>query len=217
MPKKLKLNGSMMIYRPPRSNTKKSCPFHHRALECKSRKSIDTWSNRQVWPWSIEWSRAKSNRILWRERTSHSKHPLPTTQRWLYTWTSPEGQHWSQIDYILCSWRWRSYTQAVKTRPGADCGSDHELLRVKFRLKLKKEGKTTRLFIYDLNQISYDYTVEVTNRFKGLDLIECLKNTNGVSWHCTGAEIKTIPEKKKGKMAVWGGLTNSWEKKRSKR
>ena len=63
-----------------------------------------------------------------------------------------------------------------KTRPGADCGSDHELLIAKFRLKLKKEGKTTRLFRYDLNKIPYDYTVEVRNRFKGLDLIECLKN-----------------------------------------
>jgi len=60
--------------------------------------------------------------------------------------------------------------------PGADCGSYHELLIAKFRLKLKKVGKTTRPFRYDLNQIPYDYTVEVTNRFKGLDLIECLKN-----------------------------------------
>ena len=63
-----------------------------------------------------------------------------------------------------------------KTRPGADCGSDHELLIAKFRLKLKKVEKTTRPFRYDLNQIPYDYTVEVTNRFKGLDLIECLMN-----------------------------------------
>ena len=63
-----------------------------------------------------------------------------------------------------------------KTRPGADCGSDHELLIAKFRLKLKKVGKTTRPFRYDLNQISDDYTVKVRNRFKGLDLIECLMN-----------------------------------------
>ena len=63
-----------------------------------------------------------------------------------------------------------------KTRPGADCGSDHELLITKFRRKLKKVGKTTRPFRYDLNQIPYDYTVEVTDRFKGIDLIECLKN-----------------------------------------
>ena len=59
-----------------------------------------------------------------------------------------------------------------KKRPGADCGSDHELLIARFRLKLKKVGKTTRPFRYDLNQISYDYTVEVRNRFKGLDLID---------------------------------------------
>ena len=66
--------------------------------------------------------------------------------------------------------------QSTKTRPGADCGSDHELLIVKFRLKLKKVGKTARPFRYDLNQIPYNYTVEVTNRFKELDLIQCLKN-----------------------------------------
>ena len=64
----------------------------------------------------------------------------------------------------------------AKTRPGADYGSDHELLIAKFRLKLMKVGKTTRPFRYDLNQIPYDYTVEVTSRLKGLDLIECLKN-----------------------------------------
>ena len=66
--------------------------------------------------------------------------------------------------------------QSAKTRPGADCGSDHELLIAKFRLKLKKLGKTTGQLRYDLNQIPYDYTVEVINRFKGLDLIECLKS-----------------------------------------
>ena len=73
--------------------------------------------------------------------------------------------------------RWRSSIQSAKTRLGADCSSDHELLIAKFRLKLKKVGKTTRPFRYDLNQILYDYTVEVTNRFKGLDLIDrVLKN-----------------------------------------
>ena len=82
----------------------------------------------------------------------------------------------NQTDYVLCSQRWRSSIQSAKTRPGADCGSDHDLVIAKFRLKLKKVGKTTRPFRYDLNQIPYNYTVEVTNRFKGLDVIEFLKN-----------------------------------------
>ena len=76
----------------------------------------------------------------------------------------------------LCNQRWRSAIQSAKTRLGADCGSDHELLIAKFRHKLKKGGKTARPFRYDLNQIPYDYTVEVRNRFKALDLIESLMN-----------------------------------------
>ena len=111
-----------------------------------------------------------------RERTGHSKHPLPTTQETTLHMNITRWSIQNQIDYILCSQRWRSPIQSAKTRPGADCGSDHELLTAKFRLKLKKVGKTTRPLRYDLNQIPYDYTVEVTNRFKGLDLIECLKN-----------------------------------------
>ena len=66
--------------RPFRTNTQKRCPFHYRGLECKSEKSRNTWSNRQIWPWSTEWSRAKANRVLPRERTGHNKHSLPTTQ-----------------------------------------------------------------------------------------------------------------------------------------
>ena len=97
-------------------------------------------------------------------------------KRRFYTWTSPDGQHQNQIDYILCSQRWRSSIQSAKTRLGADYGSGHELFIAKLRLKLKKVGKTIRPFRYDLNQIPYNYTVEVTNRFKGLDLTECLKN-----------------------------------------
>ena len=92
-------------------------------------------------------------------------------KRRLCTWTSPGGQHRNQIDYILCSQRWRSSRQSAKTRPGADCDSDHELLIAKFRLKLKKIGETTRPFRNDLNQIPYNCIVEVINRFKGLDLI----------------------------------------------
>ena len=116
------------------------------------------------------------NRVLPKEHTGHSKHPLPTRQETTWTWTSPDGQYWNQTDYILCSQGWRSSIQTAKIRLWADCGSDHELLITKFRLKLKKVGKTTRPFRYDLNQIPYDYTVEVTNRFKRLYLIECLKN-----------------------------------------
>ena len=78
--KKLKLNGLWRPTRPFRTNTRKRCPFHYRGLECKSRKSRNTWSNTQIWPWSMEWGRAKTNRVLPRERTGHSKHPLPTTQ-----------------------------------------------------------------------------------------------------------------------------------------
>ena len=91
----------------------------------------------------------------------------------------------------------RSSIQSANTRPGADCGSDHEFLIAKFRLKLKKVGKTTRSFRYDLNQIPYDYVVEVTNRFKGLELIECLKNYG--RRFVTLYRIKTIPNKEKCK------------------
>ena len=97
-------------------------------------------------------------------------------KRQLYTWTSPDGQHQNQIDYILCSQRWRSSVQSAKTRPRTNCGSELKLLIAKFRLKLKRVGKTTRPFKYGLNQIPYDYTVKVVDRFKGLDLRECLNN-----------------------------------------
>ena len=90
----------------------------------------------------------------------------------------------------------------------------HELLTVKFRLKLKKVGKTTRPFRYDLNQIPYNYTVEVRNRFKGLDLIDRVPKElwTGGSWHCTGGRDQDHPQEKemlKGKMVVLGGITNS--------
>ena len=85
-------------------------------------------------------------------------------KRWLYMWTSPDGQYQNQTAFILCSQRWRSSVQSAKTRPRVDCGSDHQLLIAKCRLKLKKVGKATRPFMYDLNQISHVYTVEVKNR-----------------------------------------------------
>ena len=125
-------------------------------------------------------------------------------KRRYYTWTSPDGQHRNQIDYILCSQRRRSSVQSAKIRLGADCGSDHELLIAKFRLKLKKVGKTTRPFRYDLTQIPYDYTVEVKNRFKGLDLIECLMN---YGWRFVTLYRKQgpklSPRKRTAKKAKW--------------
>ena len=96
----------------------------------------------------LDWSRKKEdikdqNRVLPRQHTGHSKHTLPTTQATALHMDSPDGQHRNQIDYILCSQSWRHSIQSAKTRPGADCGSDRELLIAKFRLKLKKVGKTT--------------------------------------------------------------------------
>ena len=115
------------------------------------------------------------------------------------------GQFWNRIDYILCIQRWRNSIQSAKTRPGADCGSDHEILIVKFRLKLKKVGKTTRPFRYNLSQISYDHTVEVTNRLKGLDLTDRVPEEPWmkVCDIVQEAGIKTIPKKKKCKKAKW--------------
>ena len=131
-----------------------------------------------------------------RKWTGHSKHPLPTTQE---TWTSPDGQHQNQINYILHSKRWTSSIKSAKVRLGAECGSDHEILIAKFRLKLKKLGKTTRQFIYDLNQIPYNYTVEVNIRFKGLDLIDRVPEELWTEVHDIVQEalIKTISNKKK--------------------
>ena len=112
----------------------KRYPFHYRGLECKSRTSRNTWSNRKIWPWSMEWSRAKANRVLPRELIGIANTLFQQHKRRLYTWTSPDGQYQNQIDYILCSQRWRSSIQSAKTRPGAGCGSNYELLIAKFRL-----------------------------------------------------------------------------------
>ena len=115
--------------------------------------------------------------------------------------------------------RWRSSIQSAKTRLEADCGSGHELVIAKFRLKLNKVGKTTRPLRYDLTQIPSDYTVEVTNRFKGLDLIDRVPEELWTEAHDIVQEVvtKTIPKKKKCKKAkwlvVWGCLTSSWEEK----
>ena len=110
--------------------------------------------------------------------------------------------------------------KTARTRLGADCGSDHELLIAKFRLKLKEVGKTTRPFRYDLNQIPYDYTVEVRNRFKGLDLIEGLMNYGQrfvTLYRKQGSRPSPRIRNTKKQNGCLGGLTNSCEKKRSKK
>ena len=126
-------------------------------------------------------------------------------KRRLYTWTSPYGQYQNQIDYILCSQRWRSSIQSAKIRPGPNCGSGPELFIAKFRLKLKKVGKTTKPFRHDLNKIPYNYTVEVTNRFRGFDLIDRVPEELWVQVCCIEQEavIKTIPKTNKCKKAKW--------------
>ena len=131
-------------------------------------------------------------------------------KRRLYTWTSPDGQQQNQTDYILCSQRWRSSIQSAKTRLGADCGSHHELLIDKYRIELKKVGKTTRPFRYDLNQIPYDYAVEVRNRFKGLDLIDRVPDE---LWMEVVQEtgIKTIPMEKKFSAMIFIFWTSSFK------
>ena len=144
--------------RPFRTNTQKRWPFHYRGLECKSRKWRNTWSNRQIWPWSTELSKAKIIDFCQENTLVVANTLFQQKKRKLYTWTSPDGQPQNQIDYILCSQRWRSSIQSAKTRLGADDWV-HELLIAKFRLKLNKVRKTTRPFRYDLNQIPYDYTV----------------------------------------------------------
>ena len=123
--------------------------------------------------WGTKWSRVKANRVFLRDSTGHSKHPLPTTQE-----TTPHMHitRWpmSKSDwlYFLQPKMEKLYIHSAKTRPWADCGIDHELLIAKFRLKLKKVVKNNRLFSYDKNQIPYNYTVKVKNRFKRLDLID---------------------------------------------
>ena len=162
----------LYLFRPSRTNTHKRCSFHYKELECKSRKSRNKWS-------TGKFDLGVQNEVGQRLTEFCQENALIITntlfqqhKRRLYTWTLPDGQHRNQTDYILCSQRRRSSIQSAKTRPGADCGSDHELLIAIFRLKLKKVGKTTRPFRDALNQIPNDYTVEVRNRLKGLDLID---------------------------------------------
>ena len=158
-------------------------------MECKSRKSRNTWNTGKV---GLRVQNEAGQRLVefWQKNALVIANILfQQHKRRLYTWTSPDGQHQNQIDYILCSQRWRSCIQSAKTKPGADCGSDHELLVAKFRLKLKEAEKTTRPFRYDLNQIPYDYSVKVTNRFKGLDLIDRVPEEGFLISSCYSLEL----------------------------
>ena len=141
------------------TNTQKISPFHYRGLECKSRKSETPGITGKF---GLEVQNVAGQRLT--EFCQENALVIASTlfqqhKRQLKTWI-PDGQIQNQIDYILCSGRWRSYIQSEQTRLGGDCSSDHELLIAKFRLQLKKVGKTTRPLRYDLNHIPYNYTVK---------------------------------------------------------
>ena len=126
-------------------------------MECKCRKSRATWNNRQVWPWSTERSRAKANRVCQENILVMNILPTPSSNNTrkdstmdITRWLIPKSDWWNSLQPKM-----EKFYTVSKTRPGADCGSDHELLIAKFRLKFKKVGKTTRPFRYELNQIPY--------------------------------------------------------------
>ena len=154
----------MVLWGPirPRTNTKKRCPFHQRGLKYKSRKLRNTWSNRQIWPWSTEWSRTKANRVLPRECTGHSKHPLPTTQEMTTHVHHQMVNTKIRLIVFFASEDEEALYSQQKQEQELTVDSDHEFLIAKFRLKLRKVGKATRPFRYDLNQIPYNYTVDIT-------------------------------------------------------
>ena len=191
--------------------------FHHRGLNAKVGSQEIT---RITGKFGLGVQKEARQRltVLPRERTGHSKHPLPTTQEKtlhvdITRWSIPKSDWLYSLQpkmeklYIVSKNKTRSWLW-----------TDHELLIAKFRLKLKKVGKTTRPFRYDLNQIPYDYTVEETNKIQGIrsDRQSAWRTMDGGSWHCTGGRDQDHPQEKemqKGKMVVWGGLKNSWEKK----
>ena len=157
---------------PSWTNTEKRWPFHHRELEYKSRKSGDTWSNMQIWPWSTEWSRAKANRVLSRDRTGHCKHSLPTTQEITLHMNITK---WSIVKsdwlYSLQPKMEKLYTVS-KNKTGSSLWLKSWTPYSKIQTYIEENRKTTRPFRYGLNQIPYEYTMEVRNRVKGLDLID---------------------------------------------
>ena len=140
----------------------------------------------------MHWSYQELSPNNTREDATHGYHQMANTEiRLIIFFAAKDGE--------------ALYSQQNKTGTWSDCGSDHELLIAKFRLKLKKAGETTRPFRYDLNQIPYDYKVEVRNRFKGLDLTDRVPDELWTEVHDIVQEtgIKTIPKKKKCKKAKW--------------
>ena len=165
----------MVLWRPTRlsrNNTPKRCPFHYRGLECKRRKSRNTLSNRKIWLWSTEWSRAKALIEFCQKNTLIIANTLfQQHKRRFYTWTSPDGQHQNQTDYNLCSQRWRNSIQSAKQDRELTVSQIMSSLWPNSDLNCRKYGKPLH-HSGILNQIPFDYTVEVRNRFKGLDLID---------------------------------------------
>ena len=153
----------MVLWRPTRpfrTNTLKRCPFHYRWLECKCRKSRNTWNNSRF-GLGVQSEAGQRLTEFCQENTLVTENTLfQQYKRQFYTGKSADGQYRNQTEYILCSWRCRNSLKAAKIRPGTDCDSDYEVFIAKFILKLKKVWKTTRLFRYDLNQIPYNYTVK---------------------------------------------------------
>ena len=140
MPKKLKLTSSVKTCN-TRTNTQKRFSFYHRRLDCKSRKRRDIQNNRQLWPGVQNEAGQRLTEFCQENTLAIANTPFKRHKKQLYIWTSPDGQYQNQIDYVICSQRGRSSKQSAKTRPGADCGSNHQLLIVKFRLQWEKVGK----------------------------------------------------------------------------
>ena len=182
------------------SKRKKRCPLHYRGLGCKSRKSRDIWNSRQIWPWNAEWSRAKTNRVLPRKCTGHSKHLFQQHKGRLHMditrWSTPKSD-WL---YSLQPKMEKLYTvNKNKTRTWLWLRSWTPYYQIQTEIEESRE--TNRPFKYDLNQIPYDYIVEVRNRFKGLDLIDRVPDElwNEVRDILQETRNKTIPMEKKWK------------------
>ena len=217
--KKLKLNGSMKNYKPSRTNTPERCPFHYRGLKCKSRKSRNTWSNRQIWPWSTEWSRAKANRVWPRECIGHSKHHLPTTQEktlhmditrwsilksdWLFSLQPRIEKLYTVSKNKTGSWLW--------LRPWTPYCQIHT------EIEESRENHQTIQVWHKSNPLKFYSGSDKQIQGIRSDRQSAWWTMDGGSWHCTGDKDQDHPQEKemqKSKMALWGGLTSSCEKKR---